>query len=1315
MTVLCLWTVASATSTKQRRLLIEEGEAKHTLKQAATQLNVQILFATDIPTMEQTNAIRGMYSAQEALDLLLKGTRLKAVPISDGTAFGIFHRSEVRGRPVYHDKLDTEKKNTRTKMNSTNKRQRRMRGLLGGLIALGAGGVSTTYAQNSEEEEEVFTLSPFTVSAGEDKGYRATSTLAGSRIRSKIKDLGASIAVITEDFLDDTGATDGESLLSYVGNVEVGGTQGNFSDVNLNNNSTNDSRNNPQSGQRVRGLVSATLTRDYFTTNIPFDRYNTDRVTVNRGPNSVLFGLGSPGGVVNNGTSKAIIGSDRNKVTARIDHRGGHRLTFDFNRTLIEDRLAIRASLLDEEIKFKQKPAFEEDQRAYFAWTAVLSKGEKSNIFGKTTFKGSIETGEIVRNPPDVVPPTDGFSSWFEGIGTQDELNRILSVQGVDFSNIGNNTVTEAQVRAAVTGGFATLPEGVTLDEFADAEGNFVPQSTRNRITGEGGFTNSFTPYFLFPAINYNDVNGVGGPGWNSPELAGIQGIMGRWRPNGFSTQDIRFSSPATGGVGFRASSLQDRNVFDYHNNLFQGTTNNVETDFDLYQFVLEQELFNGRAGFEIAFDSQERQQDRFNAFSSGNSKQISIDITQQHSPADSDFDGVADRLANENLGRPIVRWNDNTRTQEWREQDTIRATVFGTLDFKDFIGSDRWAGILGKHTVTGLYEERTNDFRNRQTRGSWWADTGKWPGSGDISNGLSDNFRRIVKSQVYLGPDTRGLSGADQVRLDGPITVPFPAIGDEFGIWYFDNNRNIDTDIQNTWRIIENVQSANITQTVLESQAFNLQSRFFGGNLIASWARRTDEQSAFQRIQETQNYGDPSDPGVIPERLDLPGINEIDGSFNEALIFLEDDPASVDEDSTTTWSAVGTYPENLLGELPFGMDISAHYYEAESFQPAGISNNVLNEPLANPFGKTREHGITVELFESRLSIRYNQFVTRNANARTNLGGQVDDVVGRVGFYLRRIADAEDSGLDLFPSAEDALLTTTTIPDNRQRLTGTDADLIGVNSYDEYYARLIEILPPRVQDIYNYRVSTQEGGSKIVESNPIRGLSSTMDFVSEGKEIEIVGSLTDNWTLSLNVAQQQTVTSNTGPTAIPLAQEINQRIIDLGLFDIRDSPFQVETGAIGATRYASVLRELNIQQARDNTVSQEQREWRVNLVSRYDFTDGRFKGLSIGGGLRYQDEIAIGYPNRLDEFGSAVPDIANPWLGTDELNGDMFFRYGRKLNDGKIDWSIQFNARNLYRQNGDDDIPVTANPDGSIAVIRIPNSRQFFLTNTFRF
>ncbi|MGY8694558.1 MAG: TonB-dependent receptor plug domain-containing protein, partial [Verrucomicrobiia bacterium] len=134
-----------------------------------------------------------------------------------------------------------------------------------------------------DDDDEVFELSPFAVTASD------------------------------EEFMQDTGATDGESLLMFVGNVEVGGSLGNFSNSD-GGNGTVESRVNPQRGQRVRGLVSANLTRDYFQTDVPFDAYNTSRVTVNRGPNSILFGLGSPGGVINNGLKRAYIGSENTDI-----------------------------------------------------------------------------------------------------------------------------------------------------------------------------------------------------------------------------------------------------------------------------------------------------------------------------------------------------------------------------------------------------------------------------------------------------------------------------------------------------------------------------------------------------------------------------------------------------------------------------------------------------------------------------------------------------------------------------------------------------------------------------------------------------------------------------------------------------------------------------------------------------------------------------------------------------------------------------------------------------------------------------------------
>lgn len=1236
-------------------------------------------------------------------------------------------------------------------------------------LALAAFLTTGLFAQ-AQDDDETFELSPFTVDATEDVGYRATTTLAGSRVRSNIGDLGASISVITEEFMQDTGATDGESLLQFVGNMEVGGALGNFSNSN-GDNGTNESRVNPQRGQRVRGLVSANLTRDYFQTDIPFDSYNTSRVTVNRGPNSILFGLGSPGGVVNNSLKRAYIGSDNTDISFRMDHRGSVRGTFDIGRTLVEDRLAIRIAGLKEEQKYKQKPAFVEDTRLYVAWDATLFKNENSNWLGRTSMRGSFETGEINSNPPDVIPPTDLYSSWWNGLGTQADINRILSVPGVDLGMVNNGALTQANVAHLLDAGIVALPEGTTRADYIADEGQFVPRTTIDRFkrgnplgndSTDGGRNSSVqgTPYFLFPAVNFNSPTSQVA-GWNDPLLQnaldgfGIQGIMGRFRPKTdpnnpdvtFSTQDVRWTSNGTAGItGFSPASISNREIFDYHNMLFMGTTNEIVTEFDINQVFLEQELFGGRGGIEFAFDTQTRTQFEFTPFDGGNTKAIQLDITQNLSAGDANYDGTPDRLFNENLGRPVIRWNDNFERTRRNEQDTFRATGFYTLDFADFMSNDNASKWFGKHTVTGLYEDRENINLQRQVRGSWWSDNGKWPGSADISNGLSDNFRRIVKTQVYLGPDTRGLTSADQVRLDGYLTVPFPRIGDEYGVWYFDNK--LQTDVQDVWRIIENEGPATFNKSRLTSEAFSVQSTFLDGHVVGLYAERSDTQDAYL-APNPGGYGAAGPDGAT--RIDLKGSPdnpaEVDGTYNADLLYFPDAPDSINSGDTSTKSLVVKFPEKYLFELPFGMDLQAHYYEADSFQPAGVSVNILNEPLDSPLGVTEEKGFQATLFEGKLSIRYNEFETALNNDRTNLNGGLGHIGGRIDFYLDRITSAHnDSATNLFPdgyspdpnetgdfqafvddpgsytATGDAALTPDTTPDNRQRLSGTGADLIGVSSFEEYYAAIIDAVDPRLQAIRNHRVELI-GGSWVDVVDPQPGLNSTRDFVSKGKEVDIVGQLTKNLTLFLNVAQQKTVTSNTGPVAAQVALDqaaLLQRVVPTSpggwaLWDLRGSPFQRESDQIGQRFENQALRPIALAKALDGTQLPEQREWRINMNARYDFIEGPFKGFQIGGSLRYQDKLAGGYPNIFDENGNAVPDVRNPYYGPDDINGDMFFRYRRPIMNDKVDWSIQLNARNLYRKNGNDDIPIEFNPDGTVTFTRIPVEQQWFLTNTFSF
>jgi hypothetical protein len=55
----------------------------------------------------------------------------------------------------------------------------------------------------SASAETTVVLNPFVVNTEKDTGYAASSTLAGTRLNTPIADLGASISILTKDFLDD--------------------------------------------------------------------------------------------------------------------------------------------------------------------------------------------------------------------------------------------------------------------------------------------------------------------------------------------------------------------------------------------------------------------------------------------------------------------------------------------------------------------------------------------------------------------------------------------------------------------------------------------------------------------------------------------------------------------------------------------------------------------------------------------------------------------------------------------------------------------------------------------------------------------------------------------------------------------------------------------------------------------------------------------------------------------------------------------------------------------------------------------------------
>ena len=150
--------------------------------------------------------------------------------------------------------------------------------------------------ETDQEDEDIYELSPFVVDTNDNVGYLATSTLAGTRLKTELKDVGSAISVVTKEFLQDTGATNNESLLVYTLGTEVAGIDGNFTNVPTSGSFSYQSGNNflsPHTNTRVRGLAAADNTRNYFVSEIPWDGFNVDRVDLQRGPklHPVRFGI----------------------------------------------------------------------------------------------------------------------------------------------------------------------------------------------------------------------------------------------------------------------------------------------------------------------------------------------------------------------------------------------------------------------------------------------------------------------------------------------------------------------------------------------------------------------------------------------------------------------------------------------------------------------------------------------------------------------------------------------------------------------------------------------------------------------------------------------------------------------------------------------------------------------------------------------------------------------------------------------------------------------------------------------------------------
>lgn len=1116
-------------------------------------------------------------------------------------------------------------------------------------------------AESNSKREDVLALSPFVVTEDSNIGYLATSTLAGSRLNTALRDVGASISVMTPEFFKDTGATDAANSLAYGLNTEVMGVQGNFTAGNYGdlvgfNNLAQ--RRSPQNAQRVRGLAQATLTRSFFLTDIPFDTYNTGNVTVSRGPNSLLFGIGEAGGVMDNALKQANSASNFGEASITLGERGSHREVFDYNWAIKKGRFAVRLVGMNDETIYQQKPTFKDDKRLYGAFDAVLFENKKSRFLGPTIFRGSYETGEIDSNPPNLIPPVDNFSDWF----------RMPTYSPALIASQQANGLLPAALNFLTNG---TWTPKLLIDNRTQANStqSFLINYIGNQLTA---VYNSPTAQIATIGLSDASIQGFSGiMQWNllSPRLPSKSIIQ-----TNFLTQ-----APITQSFlpNYLPPVVTDKNVLNNERMLIAGDLSYFTEKFNATNLALEQQFLGGKAGIEAVYDQQYHTTASSLFYSMRTTTKINIDVNQY----------LPNLQPNPNVGRLFMFTNSNTTDSaiqtDRQKREAYHLTAFYKLDFTEKNGWQKW---LGRHNFTGFYSGQRVDKITQFYRAHWFDVPGGSTNVAATQNGFINGDGALSFMQIsYVSDSVLSLNSASDVRLTQYIQNPRPEAGDVFKIMHqvrnglptvnpatggpdFYDNYAVQYPQHNTGNIH--------TFQKYGSLVGAWQAYFFDGNLVTTYGRRGDRARQFTANGTTR----------------LP-----DGRFDTANLILPATSA-MDEVTTTTKSLVAHMPEKWMRGLPF--DLSAHYSESQnsSVSTARVDSN--KQPLNPPAADTKDYGITVEFFQKRLSLGINWYDMKATN-QTLPGLNVQSAAGGWATLLLRNVRRHERQFGSSPAGFNAFLAH---PANSAAVKAGTV----FTSYDQIYAAILA-LPNATQN--GNQFTTDRTDDVTVWINPPVNAVATQDYVGKGVEVELVGNITRNWRISANLGKQETITANTAELEASRLQAELTAFNASRLGELAANFNVTDTVTIENQFYNTLYNPIAQARAKDGTILQEQRKWRANLISTYAFDTGRLRGFMVGGAVRWQGKAAIGYPQTVTA-GVVKLDVANPYYDDGLWNGDVWAGYTKRLKHNRT-WKIQVNVRNVVGNK--DYIPVVINPNGEIAIVRNSNPQEVTVTNTFTF
>lgn len=1223
---------------------------------------------------------------------------------------------------------------------------------------------------------DVVELSPFTITGEKDTGYYAQNTLSGSRMRTNLADLGASISVVTKAQLEDFASVDLNDAFRYEVNTEGSGTytpavQAARADGLLDVNAGGTQGGSVSSftnatANRVRGIGVPSAAINYFPSiaAVPPDVYNTENIEVSRGPNSMLFGLGSPAGIANQSTMQAALRKNSNRVQLRSDDRGSYRSSLSFNRVLVPDRLALAGALLYDNRQFQRKPSYDVTDRQYVA--------VKYQPFSGTTIRVNYEHFGNRNRRPNTISPIDFITQWnLAGRPIYDALTKrftLLSNGRTYGPYISSSASPYAQqVRDAIIAlpGYNPALRGTSATTFGGTDTTFtfyngqaiygtpalfptqslsvpnpaasvlyvpgVSQINQGRAAmqiGNGRLQNWYLPLYNTTYTTAYAIPGAGGTPappnvnnpisniWNNPASADV------YDRNTFASTGWTNNSFLNNVGNFRYPGVTDRSIYDWKK------INAVESNYgsqrnQTYQIDVDQRL-TGNLFFNGGWMRQDYRISSNYTVGQLNAAVLRIDQNKY----------LPNGQPNPYVGLPFVQDIDPDRFINSQVDDHFRGMLAWT---PDLTRRKSWLRWLGRHQILGLWSRDESMALAERQRLSYVAAGSPSAAVRFVANPNNNadgsrtgwNFGGATQRLYYLanpgdpaGKVTRASGEWNPNTFNGDIQV-YNYLNNSF------ENANV------TEQYMVGVTSPVRSQRTLQSLSGGITSYLWRERLVTNFGARLDR---FKARTTTDGLITLPNGTVIPALTPQQKF-QANGYFDYSSIWNRFNAWSRATGRTKTGGAVLTPFRNWQsiesrangGTWDIVRSFGLVYNWSNNFDaPAGAQIDAFGRPLPNPQGVGRDVGFQFAALNDKLFVRVTWFQASSQNQRTAVGAALGRLTAQVPLATPDAAPASVDGLFKAWARTIAKIN-----------LGVDPTIDNPGpSFSPQQELEIQTAAARIWGLpYTY-----------YENLP-GAITTTGDAVAKGMEIQLNYN-TDHWRNRLTFGQQVTRNSNVlkqfdawfanrNPAwqAATATQFLLPQYRHLASYTTASGVQVNLQNFLASYGYTSTVRQNNpsggqsvqdwinvnlipqVQLNKDLNGQQApgQRKFRAAYNTGYDFSSGRLKGWGVGGAQRWEDKSVIGYYGKSSRGNPANPnlidisDVTRPIYDQANFYTDLFARYRTRAWNDRVGLTLQLNVENVFEDGHLQ--PVGVNYNGAPYGFRIIDSRKFSLTATFDF